>query len=567
MGNTTDQYRAQEVSAIFQIGEAQIPINRFVISHTIDELPVVDISVQLDNQNSTNGETRNLGSVDIDLAKITSLSRVTQEKIMNAFRVDPDTQLYIRDGEGHELLFKGFLGKPRFQMREGDVLFNFSIVHAKAVLQGFNTRIYGIQDLYVAPLTSIFLKSSEGKKALEGVSISERLRIIVDELITHVVFQENLIGNSVFDSLPVHNLNLLLLEKVRDVLRLSNTTTEIDGINSAAFQDDNLLWCLYELIINQSNFFHVLEALNKMFLFQMNAEYSGDIWLEWQQQNTPPGNRVIVAPLHNVSFSMAHVYELPILQIMVQGSGNQYYTLHSEFSAQQGQAPNVPMTTDATYRISNAVQDFRDVGVQLTALVKYPPSIPRNAVGTIYILEAPKWINVDMLSTGIISKIEQIDQDKSRNDAVVAQIETIDKTLKENEDVRQRLLTYVAKQQFKSMLLGGTTGSVTIPLNLQVRPGYPYTVTSTTGDVLFVGYLQNVTHDVNISAEGGAAALTTLNFTHITVQGAVINVLQDPPVVPTATTLIVEKPNKQNTDYNLGTPISSPITGNSVEFA
>jgi hypothetical protein len=534
------QYEAREIQAAFQIGNAQIPINHITLTHTIDELPYAEVSVQLDNKNATDEATRILGGVGIDITKFSKLSRVTQEKILNDFRINPDTQLAINDGEDPKspgILMKGFLGRPQFRIREGDLGLSFTIVHAKSVLQAFNSGIYSAQQKYTFELPNGFFDfDAAALKVRQGDSIAARIKVIIEGLVRGAAFLPDLTDPSKYDTFPIHTLNLLVKDKVLKCLTDSIETTEIDGIGEPDFVQDNLNWSIFNTLINAPNFFQAIDTFCKTFFFQMNTSLNGDIWLEWQQQHTPARDRVITVPLQNVVFNMSNIFQLPVLQALVMGQGMDSYALSGDVSVLQGAAPSTSTEIDGTSLYQNSIVASGDAGIQLTTLAKYPSVIPRNAVGVFYLLAAPDWLNPDKVTYDLTSKLSESDKDTPRIKAVLEAFKKIKLTMTGAAATRQKVMNYMAKQAFRSMYLGETQGHITIPLNLKCHPGYTYQVKSVTGETLFTGYLKSVVHDIAITADGGAAALSSLTFSHVLAPGAVIRALEENPDFPTATT-------------------------------
>jgi hypothetical protein len=485
--------------------------------------------------------TRRFGAVAMNLDKFNALTRATQEKILNAYRVDPDTQLVVRDGEykepgdGHELLLKGFLGQPEFRIREGDVFLNYSLVHAKAVLQAFNTRIYGAQELYTFTVPRHFFDlHAAGERVINASSVADRIRVIIDGMLTHYTPLPNLVDPTKYDAFPIHNLNLTVVDKVREFLNISSITTEIQDISEPNFKNDNLLWTIWNTLLESANFFQAIAAFNQEFMFQMNADYEGSVWLEWSQVNTDIGDREISVPLQNVTFTMANIFQLPILQVLVQANGLDLYGLSGDLGVFQGQLGPQPIPMDFGKIIQAAVVPSGDTGTQMTSLARWPLAIPRNAIGTIYLLAPPLWLNPELTTVDMVAALSALGSKKGQLQATIDNALSLKSQMHGDAKTRDQVMTYMAKQQFKKLFLEGTTGQITIPLNLRVRPGYHYLVSSVTGETLFTGYLVNATHDVQISSAGGAAATTSLSFTHIKAPGATINALEDPPKFVTA---------------------------------
>ncbi len=539
-----NQYAAREVRAAFRIGTATIPVNQITLTHTIDELPYASVSVQLDNEGDIDPVVKRFGSVAMNLDKFNALTKATQEKILNGYKVEPDTELIIRDGEfketgdGHELLLKGFLGRPEFRIREGDVFLSYSLVHAKAVMQALNTRIYGAQEHYTFTVPrSFFDLDTEGGRVIKANSVADRIRIMLNGMVDRATsaFLPNLNDPSQYDGLPIHNLNRTVLPKVIDFLQLSSKTTEIADIGEPNFVNDNLLWTLWNTLLDSPNFFQAIAEFNAEFMFQMNADYEGSAWMEWSQVNTDSGEREIRVPIQNVVFSMANIFQLPILQVIIQANAMDLYAFTGNIGMNEGEQPLKPVPMDSGLPLQNAIVATGDVAVQLTGLTRWPPVVPRNAIGALYFISPPSWLNPELVTYGTSANLQKLALDPGTRltNWITATLALKDE-MTGAAATRNRVMTYMAKQQFKKLYLEGTTAQITIPLNLRVRPGYTYLVASVTGETLFTGYLVNVVHEVQMSQEGGATATSSLSFSHIKAPGVVINSLEDPPKFITA---------------------------------
>lgn len=554
MSTSVPQYTSRQPRAAFQIGNAQIPISRLTLTHTIDELPYAQVLVQLDNANAGDSLTNRLGSVGIDINQFSILSRVTQEKILNEYNVDPDTQLIIDDGDGNQTLMKGFLGQPQFRMRDGEVFLAFSLVHAMAVLQSMNLRIYGDQKYYgLTGLLQMFDFDDASRAVLAGFSIADRVQILINGMMRTTNFYKTNLDLGQYDGLPIDNLNREVLSKVTAFLSASSATTIINGIGDSGdfttgtFDNTNLLNTIFVILNESPNFLQALGPLCETFMLQMNADYQGSAWLEWNQVNTSPTvkkyslsptpttiTRTISVPLKQVSFNMANIFQVPILQAIVQGAGSDLYAFSSYFGVKQGTSAILPGRSDASAAINAGVAATGDYSLRLTASALWPQVIPRNSIGTFYMLDAPNWLNPDLVSLEESILFESVSADTDTYEVAVDAYKRYEAKMEGAAAVRERIMQYMAKQQFRSLYLGGTTGQIAIPMNLAVKPGYTYMVKSITGEDLFTGYLVSVVHDLMVDPEGNGSATTSLAFSHITAPGAVINVLQDKISFPKA---------------------------------
>lgn len=516
------QYSSKTVSASLEIGKVKIPVNRVVLRHTIDELPYAEVWIQLDNRGVD--ENGNQGVVNINLKKFRRLMQLFQEKILNEFRLEPDVRLKIVDPNGYNLTFNGFLGKPDFMVQEGQVNLVVSVAHAKAALQAWNGQIYNFVTPYVMPsLIDAYgeAASPEAQQANKGQSVSARVLALMEYAMKAVDMVPNQNDRTEFDMLPVHLLNQKSMSLVREVLLASKNATNIDGLQDDEFDSANLEEMLFDVIRNAPNFWAVLQMLGQMFMFQTNADWKGNLWLERIQTIDEPGDRLISVPIAQIRFNAAHVFELPLLQVIVVGGDNALYVLSGQMGTNQGDAPAAPVPVTGSQYYSGRIADDGDVWTKMSCIAKYPPEIDRSAAGNFYVLQAPSWVNSDAILDAMYDQLGSgIDPEASRFENAGVAEENIKKALLAGNKPRIKLLQYMAEQLFKTLFLGGTMASVTVPFDVRPMVGRTYTVQDLDGDGLFIGFLRDVSHSVGLSADGGAEASTTLVFTHIRVYGA-----------------------------------------------
>lgn len=157
----------------------------------------------------------------------------------------------------------------------------------------------------------------------------------------------------------------------------------------------------------------------------------------------------------------------------------------------------------------------------MQCLSKYPPVVDRDQAGNIYTLGAPIWVNTDTLLDSQRQHLaDSLSKDKNRFDLYVETHPEVQGILSRQQKPRAKVLKHMAQQLFYSLYLGSTYASITIPFDVRPCVGRTYTVKDTENNGIFIGFLRDVTHDVTLSADGGAAAVTNLIFTHVRVVGA-----------------------------------------------
>lgn len=554
------QYKSRSVSVTLQIGGAKVPVSGVTLRHTIDELPYAEISLQLDNLDIKQEEIS--GSVAMDVAKFRKLALLFQEKIMNEFRVDPNVILTVEDenNDGKFVLtFNGFLGKPEIVIQEGVMSIKVGMVHAAAALQAWNGQIYNYIEPYVMPGKADAFGSGaspEAQAAGTSSSISMRVLALVEYMMRAVEIMPN-IDDKEFDMMPIHLLNQKSLKIVNQVLRASAGETEINGVGDTDFDDNNLNEVLFEIVRNSPNFWAVLQQLGQTFLFQTNADWKGNLWLEpLQSVSEGTQGRVISVPLAQIRFNVAHLFELPIQQVIVVGAGQELYVFAGNMGTNQGQPLLTPAPMPAGQYFNGRVVQDGDMWARMQGLARYPLQSDRTLVGNFYILQAPFWVNDDSILEPQLQKIQetlQIDEGRWANN-IAAQPHLQDEFLKASKP-RKKILAYMAEQLFNSLYLGATYASITVPFDLRPCVGRRYRVEDiSSGEALFDGFLKEVVHNMVLASDGSSSASTDMIFTHVVVTGAKLKQLEQ-----IATPGAVEIPIDR-VDPTFRTPDSVPPT-------
>ena len=526
------QYNARTVRAILEIGKVRVPVSSVTLRHTIDELPFAEIFIQLDNAGEANS------TVDLNLKKFQQMCVLFQEYVFNNFRIKPNAHLYIEDGNDHYLHFHGFIGQPRLVLVNGTVTIMIGMVHAKAALQAFNAQIYNHNARYVMPfLIDAFESDKDGNYVSEAAkrikhnypeSVSLRILAIIEYMHANPYLDGSPVRPIEFDSMPIHLLNTRSIDLVREVLIGSEKTTTIPGIGSEDFFEESLRAELWMGQVNAPNFLTSLAYYNQMFLFQTNADWEGNLWMERIQTLDDPENRVIQVPTQEMRFDCAHLFELPLLQVIVTSAAMNLYVYTGTFGTAQGDPPKQPIGLPGGQQL--ATENLAGTGDQwnrLPCLAKYPDLVNRNAVGNFYVLQAPNWINPDvLLDTYSRSLYQQAVEKKDTRFMLSTELMKAEREkMQAANPPRVTVLNYLARQYFQSIYLGKTAASLTIPYDIRPCVGRTYRIKDMAGNDMFVGFLREVHHSITLSADQGSAAYTVLSFSHIRMAGAKLDQL------------------------------------------
>lgn len=526
-------FEARNPKVSVMIGDVEISVDTVTMYHTINNLPYVEFSAALDNGNAKATGVASIKGVKIDLDKIGQLGKLLQERVMNDFSVDPDVSLDITDGDGNHKVFRGYLGNPTFQVSGSQLIMVFTALHSMASLQAFNPQIYFSSEFFAVgqdPLKPFFQLN-------RFRSIAKRLQVAIDGLITSfggfrgdtaeaatATVNQTLLNRPEPLQWDVHSLNTnpKILADLHQVLADSEKLTEIDGIELEDFNDVWLDRGMYDSITGNIHMIDVLKSTTPMFLFQMNCMWEHKLWLEHSMTMEVPRS-MIKAPIGDIAFSLASMFEIPVLQVVLQGAGSEFY-VYSPISEDINQAPVAPEVGAPEHQ---EVPDIYDQSGK--TLLRYPSQVtlvPKTSIspggiqpGTYLTVQAPAWIGPDFVKVSA-----EATTDENPNIDGIRSVADYQKAQSVNfagmAGARAKVLSYIAKYVFRDVFLRRTNATIRIPFNLAPQVGRTYFIQAT-GQVesLYIGYLQSVTHTVKI--EGNASiADTQLVFTHVRARNA-----------------------------------------------
>jgi len=517
------------------IGKVTVPVSSVTLYHTINTLPYAEFSVALDGAPAKSGLI-SIGGVQIDLSKMNQLGKALQEKFYNSFSLEPDIKLDIWDGDGeydetekawgNHIQFVGFLGNPSFQVQNGQFMMVITALHSMAKLQAFNSVPYSPLVLYGTNQDVAQDVLGDLKKFDD--SVTDRLMQLITVLMKK--FDTVNMNNPEYepDMQNVHALNKMLMKSLQTVFDKSSMWTMIDGLTdgdgnlNTLFSNIPLHRSLYDLLFNAPSILDTFTGMLPVFMFQMNATWAVDsLWLEHQQLMEVPRS-MIVAPIQVLNFSLASMFEVPTLQVIVRGPASAFYA-NIPTGQDGGPAPVSPSLSAPTPADAAAIQDQSQ-----RLLVRFPSKVMPDKNGSLipgkYVyLDAPYWVTEDATSfdADVVSDLTTSSADPRFSVTQNNLAKIIDRL--DTSKVRSRFLNYLARYNFKDIFLNRTTARINIPLCLTPQVGRTYFLrASGESRSMYIGYLQSVTHTLVIS-ETGATADTALTFTHIISRDATLN--------------------------------------------
>lgn len=569
---------AKTVKVIAQIGNVSIPVTAISLRHTINSLPMVEFTTQLSNHGTRNsdGTTNKTG---INLSEFQKLNKLVQQKFYNNFSLAPDTVIQVTDGDGNVITFNGFLMQPMMRIISGQVSLVFSAIHVGAAFQAFNGSVYNTQFQYDANSLGDYFNgistqevgapgllsqlenlppiqasedewsTGDGVTAWAGTlfsedkpprtdSIAQRIYTIINGLNTDALkntANQNEEVQRILNTF-ILNANTAVLPYIKHFLMGSLPTTIIKGLTDfeadEGFPSDSPLHqTIYSILTDSSNFLESALRCISPFLFQLNAGWAGQLAFEPNQFITSPGNRLIKAPIEDISFSLAGVHEIPLAQVIVLYPAESFYDYGGNMGVDQvpldlmGAALQgsegldiVPQNLDASrlYGVTTAWTNIEFLGDTLRYLARYPET-PTVTAGRYLTVMAPAWVYPTSYTAA--NMLDDTTSNESRFKAAVENTQNAANNLNAMRTSRMPILQYIAESTYKSTVLERTNAFVTIPLCLSVQAGRTYNLQSMDGAPLYQGYLRRVTHSIVIG-EQRSTATTSLDFSHIIVNGA-----------------------------------------------
>jgi len=505
---STSFQSARTPSAKVTLGSLQPAVTRVQVRHEINVLPTISLDLQIVAGPTSDGRTP---SVDIDLPKFGRYNRAMQERILNEFGTAPDLRVVMDDGDGHARTFTGFSGNPTFGLQNGGIALGINGVHEMIALTGFIGAIYTRQ-VVAGDYYAVVEKAKADNIGLMVQSmLAELMKRYTGENGARTADRDTAV-----DILPVHRLNSKLLPYAEKYLAYSQVGTvfaDLDKPETVA-QAQPIVARLKQLLVGSPNLLTAFDAIRNMFVFQMNSSWDGKAWLEQTRTLDSPTGMLIKVPTTSVRFNLAGLFRIPIVQVVVQGPGVPFYGITGDNGVGGGD-------TNAT------LAELSLAGANsLGMLGRYPSTVAKDATGRYEFVNAPDWLPA--VTPRIKDRISSNYAGKSRAERALEDVSRSVKLTNDRGQVRQSFVDYLAEMEFRNRYLAEATAELTLPMNLQVQPGYTYYVESMDGHELFSGYLQAAAHDLMVAPAGsGGAATTRLAFSHVRAPGAVITALRE----------------------------------------
>lgn len=559
----------RQVKTKVTLSGLELPIRSITLNHTIGMLPGALVRVALDDQDSN----LNRG-VPVDLARVTNLTRLLQDKLLNKFSLDPDLRIHVEDGDQGTLDFVGFMGKPSVTLVSGDLDIGITGVHRGAALHSYNPSIYRSETYYLriqpgtvpyrnetaavvaaAPeyemdLARFAERSENSQRIRVSNSIAERAHLLLHDMVKSYDSLKD-VKDWHFRAAPVHRLNGFAWPDVTRFFMRSYSGTRILGINDPLFNPYTIHETILGTLTSAGSLLEGMLQLAPEFMFQMNADWDDNIRMERVDRHETPDGRLIRVPVGSFSFDLATQFQPPILQVLVQGRGDKSYLqpgAGANFGGQlvasgfvsaggDGVPPNseISLSGKIDSIINTAFGLTHNMGQpaisgdvsmlnSLCSLARYPEVVPKNSAGTYVVIQAPDWLYADQ--NGRDNQATFLTFKPKSAEVMGKPAQHLIDTIDEANDQKRRevmgdlvsvnILNYLAEQKFKELYLGSTTASLSIPLNVNVKVGMTYRVEDTNRQHIFDAFLDTVQHTIQVSPDGSTGdAVTRLGFSHV----------------------------------------------------
>ena len=496
-----------------------LPVCSARLMHSIDSLPTVQLDVQLNNDL--------LQSVGMDIQTFVTLSRKTQEYLVNKFRLNTDMQVIVEDGDGNRLAFQGFMSNPTFAISGNEVMLNYSVAHRCIGMQAFNAGIYDFAESYGhvdESATQAGVQDVDARLVIpfDTDSIAARLSAILVNLGSS--YEKKLKANAEMPDvlLPYHNINKgayanfikPFLEKSFPLTMIPYTGDKIGRV-SGGMQANVINSVMQQLLMESENFMAAIPGIAQAFKFQFNCNWEGESWLEPIRTHQITEERFIKVPYESIRFNVGSTYELPLLKVFVsipEGSDSYAYSdVLPSGSPLFAVTDSARVIRDNPEIFANAPAAERDRFIQFPEFDPTPTDI-----GTYLLVAPPNWISQD----AALYTAKTDTKDTSALDPQKGLEGLADRKTRANQMdfERRNILKWVAQRTYEEQFLKSCMASATLPLCVNVQVGLTYEVRDQADMPIFTGYLASCVHTVSLENQN-ASGRTDLIFSHVKAAG------------------------------------------------
>lgn len=485
-------------------GNRRISISQVGLQNSINSIPQGNLEFHMLGS----------GAVRIDLSKTIEVSALLQNEYYNNPPDRPNIIINLDDGNSGDNLvqFRGYFLAPGVHSGPGNFGLTGNIRGRTIELQNFVPSIWetnytaglkeaSIQRGYINPLVQE-AQSSIGVTT----SLAERLFIILKTLeknkVTPEFYQSNRCGDASAIFQQLYAQNELYKDFAYDFLRSSFGSTPFNTANESLSREiTNYLYAM--LMSNRMSFWDTLiRVICPNFFLQVIDDFSGNIRLETYNPLAEPGDGFEISITERFNSQLSESSRFPLKGVIAEAD-----------------------LLDDGYKIEEHQEQTRNPS-QSRYFAQFPR--PRAGQGRIDTVKIPEWLSrVILKSTNILSNDTKRSSDGPGTKSTDTGL-TFEQSLQSIEQLKRviateqvdvcRILRSWARFHYFDRVLKNSTITATVPLNLKLFSGRTYTVKTANGDEVAKGFLQNVTHNIQLTNEAGDGT-TTLFLTHVRSKG------------------------------------------------
>lgn len=426
------------------------------------------------------------------------------QKLGFSRRQDPDTTITLDDGTQTKS-YRMFLTGPSYSLTTGNLVPGFLAVERAALLSNLKLDIYTTYTGREGGNTGPFA-SPTGFLADEAESpnLAERLKELTQRCVQYWLDNANNGGLSFSASSATlksqqHLINFQgpiqvwyrMLEN--SVESLSATADWLGPISKQKSVNRQLNSEIVSILRGTSrDFQEIIDALCDTFQLMVIPSPTGnapkfilqsEVVLGEAEELQLPASSILLDG--DVSADL-----LPVQQVLIRGTPHLAYLFDSD--------PSKLKTDEGSYFVGGF------------------PDLAPSASGDVAILPLPSFIQ-EAVDVSVSEPLGDLPPDINAFSSGLSNLKNI--AVEYTSRLAEKLIKGYAKSAYVNLALGGSSTSITLPMNLELWPGKRYRVTNAAGELLFTGFLSSVKHALKKQTGGTGQATTTCGFTHILFPG------------------------------------------------
>lgn len=407
----------------------------------------------------------------------------------------PNSKAIIYDGAGKSIVFHGFMSSPGYGNAPGVLGNSYMLMHQSIMLSSYRSFIYPTPraDHRESDITGdIFLLNSK--------DMATRFIEVLEILVKRWDLENDKSGTpfSVAQKVIRHKQNEVIFPRLKAVMEASTGASYWPSLTDDSGDHPAIsAWIAGMLSDRVGDFFNTLAVFEQdfqcMFVPQFDAPIDSLLGRFVSYESIGSGGtgplEPLTVPVEAVQFAGGNRTFLPITHAIVSGT---YLT---------------PWRSDLGNGNSNT---------QVPELAVFPESF--NAAGLGITSPGPPWMTA-LVETDVSAEDAKANMDALDLDTYeTGRVKIKDFIQKVNDKVKRPILDTWARNIYIFSALSGAICTINTPLNVAIKPGRRHAVLNKKGEILFNGFLAQVSHRVSAEGERSSAS-TSLSFTHVEASG------------------------------------------------